>query len=754
MDKIQKFTTEINGKELIVETGRYAGQANGACTVQYGGTVVLATAVKSDAIREGIDYFPLMVDYEEKLYAAGKIKGSRFIKREGRASDEAVLNGRLIDRSLRPLFDQEVRNDVQIVATVLSIDQENDADVVALLASSIALHISDIPWNGPVAGARIGRVNGEFIYNPTNEVRANSDLDLVIVNAKEKVVMIEAGGIQVPEDVMLEAINQSQDNIMKIINFIEDIRKKVGREKENIETEEMTDEEKAVWEKVENKAKEFIGDKITELFDIKGKKEQREAFAKIKEELDKLLKDDSEVSKEARAKAVGMIDKMFQDEARKLVLEKGKRVDGRAIDEIRELSCDVNLLPRTHGSGLFNRGETQVLSVVTLGSPGDEQTLDTMDESGTKRYMHHYNFPGFSVGEAKPLRGPGRRDIGHGALAEKALEPVLPSKEDFPYTIRVVSEVLSSNGSSSQASVCGSTLSLMDAGVPIHEPVAGIAIGLITDYDNPKKYKILTDIQGVEDHDGDMDFKVAGTKNGITAIQMDVKLDGVDITVLKDALDAAKNARMKILDVMKGTIAEPRKELSEYAPRITSMKIDPEKIKDVIGKGGETINKIIDECGGGDVLKIDIEDDGLVMITSTNGEMAQKAMKWIEQLTHELVVGEVYEGTVTKIVTDRNSGSEIGAIVELLPGQDGMVHISQFSNQRINRVSDVVKEGDKLKVKVMGIDKERDRVELSHKVFTAPAAGDSYGTRDDRHPDRRGHGQPGGRRPFKKPFRK
>jgi len=749
MDKIQKFTIEINGKELIVETGRYAAQSSGACTVQYGGTVVLATAVKSDTVRDGIDYFPLMVDYEEKLYAAGKIKGSRFIKREGRASDEAVINGRLIDRSLRPLFDQSVRNDVQVVATVLSIDQENDADIVALLASSVALSISDIPWNGPVAGARVGRVNGEFVYNPTNGVRDNSDLDLVVVNSGEKIIMLEASGIQVPEEDVIEAIEFSQKNILKLIKFIKDIQDKIGREKNQTEPEELSDEDKEIWIKVEKKVNEFVGDKITKSFDIKGKHEQREVIAKLHEDLDKMLKEDSEVSKEARAKGVAMIDGMFQTEARKLVLEKDKRVDGRATDEVRELSCDVNLLPRTHGSGLFNRGETQVLSVVTLGSPGDEQTLDTMDESGTKRYMHHYNFPGFSVGEAKPLRGPGRRDIGHGALAEKALEPVLPSKEDFPYTIRVVSEVLSSNGSSSQASVCGSSLSLMDAGVPITEPVAGIAIGLITDYDNPKNYKILTDIQGVEDHDGDMDFKAAGTKNGITAIQMDVKLDGVDIEVLKDAFASAKKARTKILDVMKKTIAEPNKELSEFAPRITSLKIDPEKIRDVIGKGGETINKIIDECGGVDILKIDIADDGLVMITSTDGPMAEKAIKWIKDLTREVMVGEVFEGTVMKIVADRNSGTEIGAIVELIPGQDGMVHISQFSNERIAKVSDVVKEGDKLKVKVMGVDKERGRIELSHKVFASPAIpkAPSADRTNDRRQDKRKFG-------FKKPFKK
>lgn len=717
MNKIQKFTIEIDGKKLIVETGRYAEQASGACSVQYGGTVVLATAVKNNVIRDGIDYFPLMVDYEEKLYAAGKIKGSRFIKREGRASDEAVLTGRMIDRSLRPLFDQTIRNDVQVVATVLSVDQENDADIIALLASSIALAISDIPWNGPVAGARIGRVDGKLVFNPTYEDREKSDFDLVVVNSGQKVIMLEAGGQQVSEEDILEAIRFSQENILKFLDFINEIINKVGLEKVQIQLDELSDEEKAVVVRVEKKVNEFVGDKINKSFEITGKSEQREAITELRTELDKMLKEDNEVSKEARANGVAMIDGLFQAAARKLVLENNKRVDGRKIDEIREISCEVGLLPRTHGSGLFNRGETQVLSVVTLGSPGDEQILDTMEESGKKHYMHHYNFPGFSVGEAKPLRGPGRRDIGHGALAEKALEPVLPSKEDFPYTIRVVSEVLSSNGSSSQASVCGSTLSLMDAGVPISAPVAGIAIGLITDYDNPKKYKILSDIQGVEDHDGDMDFKVAGTAKGITAIQMDVKLDGVEIEILKDAFEAAKNARLKILEVMKKKIAEPRKEMSPYAPRIISIKIDPEKIRDVIGKGGEMINKIIDECGGQDVTKIDIEDEGLVMITSTNSELAQKALEWIKNLTHEVTVGEVYEGEVIKIMTDRNSGSEIGAIVELVPGQDGMVHISQFSNERINKVSDLVKVGDKLKVKVMGVDKDRGRIELSHKVF-------------------------------------
>ncbi|MFZ6035575.1 MAG: polyribonucleotide nucleotidyltransferase [Patescibacteria group bacterium] len=736
----QRFTTEVAGKEMIFEFGKLAGQTNGSCTVQYGGTVVLATAVLSDTIRDGIDYFPLMVDYEERLYAAGKIKGSRFIKREGRPTDEAVLTARMVDRSVRPLFDESMRNDIQVVITVLSVDQENDPDIVSLIAASAALSVSDIPWNGPVAGFRVGRVGGEWVLNPTYDARDKSDLDLVVVGTGTKIVMIEAGAHQVPEDVMQQAMEFCYQHTKKVADFIADMAKQVGRPKIAVPAEALADEEAAAWKKVEEKTNAFLADRLPAVFAIKGKKEHKAAVAAIKDDLDAMLKADNEVSKEARAKALGLIDQAYYHAARRLVLDTDTRVDGRKTDELREIWCEAGILPRTHGSGLFNRGETQVLSIVTLGSPGDEQVLDTMEESGKKRYMHHYNFPGFSVGEAKPVRSPGRREIGHGALAEKALEPVLPPKETFPYTIRVVSEVLSSNGSSSQASACGSTLALMDAGVPISDPVAGVAIGLITDTDNPSRYKILTDIQGVEDHDGDMDFKVAGTAKGITAIQLDVKVDGIDFGIIGDTLAAAQRARMQILERMTAVIAQPRADLSPYAPRITSIKIDPEKIRDVIGKGGETINKIIEECGGEDVMKIDIEDDGLVMVTSTNGAMAEKAMTWIKNLTHEITVGEIYEGTVTRIVADRNTGSEIGAIVELLPGQDGMVHISQFRHERINRVSDVVKEGDHLKVKVMGIDKEKGRIELSHKVFLEGTAGTPSPSQD------RGHGHPGGGR--------
>lgn len=721
MEKIKKFTTKINGKELIFEVGRFAGQASGACTIQYGGTVVLATAVMSKYLRDGIDYFPLLIDYEERLYAAGKIKGSRFIKREGRPSDEAILTSRLVDRSVRPFFNETMRNDVQVVLTVLSVDQENDPDVLSLIAASGALSISNIPWQGPIAGARVGRINNEWVLNPTYEAREKSELDLVISSKEDKIVMIESCGNQITEDITLEAIQFGQKHIKKIIGLINEMQDKVGKKKEIIEIGEQTDEEKEQLKKVEKKTDAFCKEKIKSLLKGKSKGELSESMARLKDELEESLKADNEVTKEQRAAGLKMVDDMYAQAARKRVLEEEKRVDGRGLDEIRPLACDVSVLPRTHGSGLFSRGETQVLSVVTLGSPGDEQILDTMEESGKKRYMHHYNFPGFSVGEVSPMRGVGRREIGHGALAEKALMPVLPKQEDFPYTIRVVSEVLSSNGSSSQASACGSTLALMDAGVPIKEPVAGIAIGLMTDLDDPSKYKILTDIQGIEDHDGDMDFKVAGTKKGITAIQMDVKLFGVDFRVLKEVMEKAKQARLAILNKITEAISEPRSELSKYAPRISTLKIDPEKIRDVIGRGGEMINKIIEECGGIDVTKIDIEQDGLVMITSRNSAMAEKALTWIKNLTHEVVVGEVYEGIIAKIMTDRNTGSEIGAIVELVPGQDGMVHISQFSQQRINKVSDIVKVGDKLKVKVMGVDKERGRIELSHKIFNEPA---------------------------------
>ncbi|MCD4760501.1 polyribonucleotide nucleotidyltransferase, partial [bacterium] len=602
--KVQQFKTEVAGKELLVEMGKLAKQAHGSCTVTYGETVVLATAVTSGKPREGIDYFPLMVDYEEKLYAAGKIKGSRFIKREGRATDDAVLTGRLIDRCIRPLFKESDRNDVQVVCTVLSYDGINEPDFPALIATAIALGISPIPWDGPLAGVQLGRVGSEWVLNPTVEAKAKSDLELFVAGSKDSVIMIEAGAKEVNEADMFEAIQFAGKHVRKIFEFVENVVKKTGLEKRVPTKDEETEE-------IKNKVKDKVNEVLSKN-DLAGcfdpdKSKMKAAIEDITDKVNETLKEDSEVSKDMRSMGVSMIDDALVKAFKKLVLEDKKRPDNRKFDEIRSLDAEVNLLPRTHGSGLFSRGETQVLSIVTLGSPGDEQTLDTMEESGTKKYMHHYNFPGFSVGEVKPLRGPGRRDIGHGALAEKALIPVLPKEEDFPYTIRVVSEVLGSNGSSSQASICGSTLSLMDAGVPISKPVAGIAMGLVVDDDNKNNYEILTDIQGIEDHAGHMDFKIAGTKDGITAIQLDIKLDGISYEVVEKTLGLAKEARLNILEVMAKAIAQPRPDLSPHAPRITTMRIDPEKIRDVIGSGGKMINEIIDICN----VNIDIEQDGL-----------------------------------------------------------------------------------------------------------------------------------------------
>jgi polyribonucleotide nucleotidyltransferase len=705
---IKQFKTELAGRELKVEIGKLARQAHGACTVSYGDTMVLATVVTSTKPRDGIDYFPLMVDYEEKLYAAGKIKGSRFIKREGRATDEAVLTGRLIDRSIRPLFNESDRNDVQVMVTVLSYDGVNDPTFASMMATSIALGISHIPWKGPLAGIQLGRVEGEWAINPTVEAKLKSDLDLFVAGSKDEAIMIEAGANEVLEADMFEAIQFASKHIAKMVSFIEDIIKKEGKEKREI----IVDEEKqAALNIVKAKVEEVLAQSdLAGSFDP-DKSKTKAAIDAITDKVNEVLKEDSEVSKDMRSMGVAMIDAALIKAFKKLVIEDGKRPDKRKFDEVRNLEAEVGLLPRTHGSGLFSRGETQVLSIVTLGSPGDEQTLDTMEESGTKKYMHHYNFPGYSVGEVKPNRGPGRREIGHGALAEKALMPVLPKNEDFPYTIRVVSEVMGSNGSSSQASICGSTLSLMDAGVPISKPVAGIAMGVVVSDEDKDKYEILTDIQGMEDHAGHMDFKVAGTRDGITAIQLDIKLGGISYKVVGETLSKAKIAREHILDTMGKAIGEVRPELSQYAPRITSMSIDPEKIRDVIGPGGKMINEIIDTCN----VNIDIEQDGLVMITSVEGEGAKKATKWIENIVKEIEVGEIYEGKVIKIVTDRNKGTEIGAIVELMPGKDGMVHVSQIAHERVEKVSDKIKMGDVVKVKVAEVDKEKGRVSLSMK---------------------------------------
>ncbi len=698
---IHNFTLSIGGRELIVTTGKLAQQSNGSCTVQYGGTVVLATACFSKNIREGIDYFPLMVDFDEKLYAAGKIKGSRFIKREGRASDEAILSGRIIDRSIRPLFPQTIKNDVQIITSVLSFDNENDADVLGLIAASVALSISDIPWQGPIAAVRVGRINNEWVLNPSYAARDKSDLDLFVSTNQSKVVMIEAGANEVKEDEIIDAIKFARKHSVKIIEFIKEIAQQVGKPKMEIKPA-LSEEEIAQQEKIQRKVNQFMTDeKINSIFNYQTKEELKQNIQQAKEELDALLKEDNEISKEERKKAVSLIDEFIDQKMRQQILDEDKRPDGRRMDEIRKLSAEVGILPRTHGSALFQRGETQVLSVVTLGAPSDEQILDTMEESGKKRYMHHYNFPPYSVGEVAPLRAPSRREIGHGALAEKALLPMIPDKETFPYTIRVVSEVLSSNGSSSQASICGSTLSLMDAGVPIKKPVAGIAMGLITDPDNPQRYKILTDIQGLEDHNGDMDFKIAGTREGVTAIQMDTKIDGLTDEIIEQTFTQAKQARLQILDVMAGAISEPRKELSPYAPRIISFKINPDKIKDVIGPGGKMINKIIEETG----VAIDIEQDGTVFITSTSANGAQKAKEWIELITAEAEIGKIYHGKVTRLM-------DFGAFVEILPGQEGLVHISEIAPFRIGKISDALNVGDEIDAKVKEID-DQGRINLT-----------------------------------------
>jgi len=702
---IKKFETEFGGRTLRFEIGRLAQQATQSVWCQYGDTVALATVVLGQ-VKEGQDYFPLQVDFEERLYAAGRIKGSRFIKREGRASDEAILTGRLIDRSIRPLFNKDLKNELQVVITILSVDQENDSDVPALLATSAALALSDIPWDGPIAGIRIGRVENEFVLNPTYEARIKSDLDLFVAGTAEKILMIEAGAEQISENNMQEAMEFGLKHLGKLSEFIRSVQKEVGKPKRNLADlllKKEEDEESQITESNIQKVHEWFSTHaaqyLTNGLNVT-KKSRKESVSKLKIDLDEYLKQE-QIGKEKRKKLLGFIDGLAEKEITRAILEEGKRVDGRSLDDIRTLSSEVGVLPRTHGSGLFSRGETQVLTIATLGSPGDEQTLDSMEEVGKKRYMHHYNFPGYSVGEVKRMMGPGRREIGHGALAEKALLPVIPTKEEFPYTIRLVSEVLGSNGSSSMGSVCGSSLALMDAGIPIKEPVAGIAMGLAS---NEKgEYKILTDLQDLEDGEGGMDFKVAGTKNGITAIQLDTKTDGLTASMIKETLEKARDARLRILAVMSDALPQPRSELSKYAPRIVTVRINPEKIRDVIGPGGKTINEIIAATG----VQIDIEQDGLVLITSVNAEASQKAIEWVERLTKEVVVGEVFDGKVTRLM-------DFGAFVEVLPRQEGLVHISELAKERVNKVTDVVKVGQAVKVKVIQID-DQGRINLSMK---------------------------------------
>lgn len=683
------FEMELAGRILSVEIGKLAQLADGSALLKYGDTSVIVTACVSENPREGIDFFPLSVDYEERLYAVGKIPGG-FIKREGRPTEKAILSSRLIDRPIRPLFPEGFRNDVQVIATIMSVDQDNSPEIIAMLGSSIALSISKIPFLGPTASVLVGLINGEFVLNPNAEQREASDLHLVVSGTKDAVMMVEAGAKEISEEVMLKAILFAHDNIKKIVEFIDGIVEKVGKEKMEIKTL-TTDEE------LEEKVKEFATDKMLNAIKTIDKQERLENMDKVTEETIEYFSEDYPDN----LKEIGeTLYKIKKEQVRNLILKEKIRPDDRKIDEIRPITCEVGLLPRVHGSGLFTRGQTQVLTVATLGALGDVQVLDGLGVEESKRFMHHYNFPPFSVGETRFLRGPGRREIGHGALAERALEPMIPHIDEFPYTIRLVSEVLSSNGSSSQASVCGSTLALLDAGVPIKKPIAGIAMGLMKEEDN---VVILTDIQGMEDFLGDMDFKVAGSDSGITAIQMDIKIAGIDEDILSSALTQAKEGRLFILNKMNSIINKPREELSPYAPKIITTRIDPDKIRDVIGPGGKTINKIIAETG----VKIDIEDDGKVYISTIDMENGQKALKIIEGLTKDVTEGEIYLGKVVRIMN-------FGAFVEILPGKEGLVHISKLDKKRVEKVEDIVSVGDEVLVKVTEIDKQ-GRINLSRK---------------------------------------
>lgn len=717
-NSVREFSTEFAGRTLKVQVGKLALHTNASCLVQYGDTVILATAVMAPTARENIDYFPLMIDYEEKMYAAGKIKGSRFIKREGRPTDVAILSGRMIDRGLRPLFPAWLRNEVQVVLTVLSCDGETDPALLSITAASIVLHISSIPWNGPLAGVSIGRVNGEWMLNPSSAAELKSDCSVSFSAATDKVLMFEADAKEITEDDFAAAVEFGLKQSHSLLKFIEEVRAEVGQSKITEadlkqelaeadfpleDTPQAALEAEAELAKVQAEAESFILQNLEQyLFNQpRGTKRERHAIlAKLEAELEKHLLE-KQVGKENRKKILEGFEVFIERQISKAIIEQGRRVDGRSLDDIRPLTSEVGLLPRTHGSALFNRGETQILTTVTLGAPGDEQVLDSMEEDGKKRYMHHYNDAPFSYGETGPLRGPGRRAIGHGALAEKALLPVLPGKEAFPYTIRLVSEVLSSNGSSSMGSTCGSSLALMDAGVPITKHVAGIAMGLATD--EAGTWKIFTDLQDLEDGPGGMDFKVAGTADGITAAQMDTKTDGLTIEMIRETLAKAKVARLKVLEVMTKAIPAPRTEMSPYAPRIVSVRINPERIRDVIGPGGKQINEITATCG----VEIDIEDDGLVMITGVNAEGVSKAVEIVKNLTRDIVAGEVFEGKVVRIM-------DFGAFVELMPKKDGLVHVSEISTEHVANVTDVLNLGDVVKVIVKEID-DQGRISLSMK---------------------------------------
>ncbi|MGG5252903.1 polyribonucleotide nucleotidyltransferase [Neobacillus sp. SM06] len=685
------YSIDWAGRKLTVEIGQLAKQANGAVMVRYGDTAVLSTATASKEPKN-VDFFPLTVNYEERLYAVGKIPGG-FIKREGRPSEKAILASRLIDRPIRPLFADGFRNDVQVVSIVMSVDQDCSTEMAAMFGSSLALSVSDIPFEGPIAGVIVGRVNNEFVINPTVEQADQSDIHLTVAGTKDAINMVEAGAKEVPEEIMLEAIMFGHEEIKRLIEFQEKIVAEIGKEKMQVTLYEIDPE-------LEAEVRASCEADMIKAIQVQEKHARENAINEVKNRILEQYRE-PEASEDDLKQVKQILDKLVKGEVRRLITEEKIRPDGRKVDEIRPLSSQVGILPRTHGSGLFTRGQTQALSICTLGAMGDVQILDGLGIEEEKRFMHHYNFPPFSVGETGPMRGPGRREIGHGALGERALEPVIPSEKDFPYTIRLVSEVLESNGSTSQASICGSTLAMMDAGVPIKAPVAGIAMGLVK---SGEYYTVLTDIQGMEDHLGDMDFKVAGTAKGVTALQMDIKIAGLSQEILEEALQQAKKGRMQILDSMLATIAEPRKQLSVYAPKILTMAINPDKIRDVIGPSGKQINKIIEETG----VKIDIEQDGTIFIASTNQEMNEKAKKIIEDLVREVVVGQLYLGKVKRI-------EKFGAFVEIFPGKDGLVHISELAEERVGKVEDVVKIGDELLVKVTEIDKQ-GRVNLSRKA--------------------------------------
>ncbi|MDQ0048106.1 polyribonucleotide nucleotidyltransferase [Paenibacillus polymyxa] len=694
----QRVEMQLGGRKLVLETGRLAKQANAAVKVSYGETVVLCTVTASREPKD-LDFFPLTVNYEERLYAVGKIPGG-FIKREGRPSQKAILSSRLTDRPIRPLFPEGFRNDVQVLNLVMSVDQDCEPEIAAMIGTSAALSISDVPFNGPIGGVAVGRVDGQFVINPDIAQQNASDMYLVVAGTKDAIMMVEAEGNEIPEEVMLEAIMFGHDEIKNIVAVIEQLVQVAGKEKMQVKLH-------AVDEKVNSEVRAYAAERLMEAVKIAEKHARQEAIDAVNEETVAHFEAQYIETPELLSDVSEVLYDIVKEEVRRLITHDKVRPDGRKLDEIRPIESDTNILPRTHGSGLFTRGQTQALSICTLGALGDVQILDGIDLEETKRFMHHYNFPPFSVGEARPLRAPGRREIGHGALGERALSKVIPSETEFPYTIRLVSEVLESNGSTSQASICASTLAMMDAGVPIKAPVAGVAMGLIKDGDH---VSVLTDIQGMEDHLGDMDFKVAGTAEGVTAIQMDIKINGIDRQILQDALKQAKEGRLFILSKMMEAIQKPREQLSPYAPKIMTMHINPDKIRDVIGAGGKIINKIIEETG----VKIDIEQDGRVFIASTNQEMNEKARSIIEGIVKEVVVGEIYIGTVKRI-------EKFGAFVEILPGKDGLVHISQLSTERVAKVEDVIAIGDTITVKVTEID-QQGRVNLSRKaVLTAEA---------------------------------